>query len=464
MVQIERRGIDHVPDTERYGTPRHLGLMWAGSQWNVANVVYGTLPVVAGLDFSQTVVVILVANVTWLLPAAASLPGPEAGTTTFAVNRAVFGVNGNRFVCGCNWAMQVGYEAIDLSLVALAGTALLLQAGVHTGRTVLVALVVGGAVIQAVLPALGHRSIIRALNALAVPFLLLFVVLTVLVAQKIHVTSGHPASWSTWFVGLALATSSTGVAWSSYGSDFSRYLPAGTSPTRTVSAVFAGGAAPSTALMVLGAAVATVVRDASDPISGLPHAFAGWFLVPYLAVIIVQLLAQNSLDLYSSAVTLQAVGLRITRPQATIVDGVFSAGVAVTIVLSGSFNSALSDFLLFMLVWFTPWVAIFLVDFGLRRGRYERASLFDPDRSRLVRPGGVHVPAAIAQVAGMAAALACIHTSVFVGPVARALGGADLSIPAALVVAGPLYWALARASVPAETTLLPRRRRQPATT
>ncbi len=406
---------------------------------------------VAGLNFTQSVVVIVVANVAWVLPGLASLPGPAAGTTTFGVNRAVFGVNGNRFLCACNWAMQVGYEALDLSLVALAAEAVLSRAGIRSTTAMTVVLVVGGAAVQAILPALGHRSVVRALNVLVFPFLLLFVIMSVLVAQKLHVTDAHAAGWATWFVGLALATSSTGIAWSSYGSDFSRYLPAATRPARTVAAVALGGAVPSAALMILGAAVATVVRNASDPVSGLPHAFAGWFVVPYLLVVIVQLLAQNALDLYSSAVTLQAVGLRISRPQATLVDGVLSAGVALAIALSGSFNSVLSDFLLFMLVWFTPWVAIYTIDFGLRLGRYEPASMFDPAVSRISRPGGLHPAAALAQVAGMAAALVCIHTSVFVGPLAGALGGADVSIPAALLVAGGLYWFLARDSVPAET-------------
>jgi nucleobase:cation symporter-1, NCS1 family len=36
---IERRGIEHIPDGERRGTPRQLGMMWSGVVLNVGPVV-----------------------------------------------------------------------------------------------------------------------------------------------------------------------------------------------------------------------------------------------------------------------------------------------------------------------------------------------------------------------------------------------------------------------------------------
>ena len=41
-------------------------------------------------------------------------------------------------------------------------------------------------------------------------------------------------------------------------------------------------------------------------------------------------------------------------------------------------------------------------------------------------------------------------TTVYTGPIANALGGADLSIPVGFAVSALVYWALARTSVPAE--------------
>ena len=88
VTSIEQRGIEHVPHESRWGGPSGLFWMWAGAVWNVEFVVYGALAVVVfGLSFAQAVIVILVGNIFYLLTGLASLQGPEAGTTTFAISR-----------------------------------------------------------------------------------------------------------------------------------------------------------------------------------------------------------------------------------------------------------------------------------------------------------------------------------------------------------------------------------------
>src|SRR5260221_11304723 len=60
--------------------------MWAGGVWTVEFVVYGGLAVVVfGLSFAQAVVIILIGNLFYVLTGLASLQGPRAGTTTFAI-------------------------------------------------------------------------------------------------------------------------------------------------------------------------------------------------------------------------------------------------------------------------------------------------------------------------------------------------------------------------------------------
>ena len=72
--------------------------------------------------------------------------------------------------------------------------------------------------------------------------------------------------------------------------------------------------------------------------------------------------AINSIDLYSSGLTLQAIGLKIKRWQAVLVDTVVSGVITAVVIFSASFNTFLTDFLLFMIIWIAPWVGIFLVD------------------------------------------------------------------------------------------------------
>jgi NCS1 family nucleobase:cation symporter-1 len=96
-TSVEAKGIEHITQGERWGRSAGLFWLWAGAVWNVEYVVYGTLLVVVfGLSFAQSVLVILLGNLFYLLTGFASLQGPVAGTTTFAISRAPFGPNGNR--------------------------------------------------------------------------------------------------------------------------------------------------------------------------------------------------------------------------------------------------------------------------------------------------------------------------------------------------------------------------------
>ena len=111
VITVERRGIEHIPHTDRWGKPSGLFWMWAGAVWNVEFVVYGALAVIVfGLSFAQAVLIIIVGNLFYVLTGLASLQGPQAGTTAFAISRAPFGPNGNRMPSLFNWVTQVGFE------------------------------------------------------------------------------------------------------------------------------------------------------------------------------------------------------------------------------------------------------------------------------------------------------------------------------------------------------------------
>lgn len=447
---IEQRGIDYIPLAERRGSPSDLMWMWAGAILNVEYVVYGALTVVIGLSFVQAVVVIVIGNLSFLLTGLSSLPGPQAGTTVFMISRAPFGRRGGRIVAVFNWITQVGYETLGLSLVVLAALALLGKAGIGASTGLKLALILVATVLQGVLPILGHRTMLKTLRAVTLPFIVLFVILAILAVPKAHLSGGHAAGWELVTVALALVISSSGLGWIMNASDYSRYLPTDASPRRIVASVALGGFVPSVLLMTLGAAVATAVPSASDPISGLPHAFPSWFLVPYLLFAIAQLFAINSIDLYSSGVTLQAIGLKVTRWQAILVDTVVCCGLVAATIFSSQFNSFITDFLLFVIIWIAPWMAIFLVDWAMRRGRYDSRSLLTARAGLYWRDGGFHIPGVVAQVLGMVGAAMWIDTTVYKGPLSSATNGADLSIYMGAVIAAVVYAALAWRGVRAE--------------
>ena len=49
--QVERRGIDYVPENERWATPRNIGALWAGTSINVEYFIYGALLMGFGFSF-----------------------------------------------------------------------------------------------------------------------------------------------------------------------------------------------------------------------------------------------------------------------------------------------------------------------------------------------------------------------------------------------------------------------------
>ncbi|MCX4096995.1 purine-cytosine permease family protein [Nocardia sp. alder85J] len=435
-LAVETRGIDVIPADERRGSPFHLSGLWGGAVLNPLTVVYGVMLVTFGLSPWQCVLAILIGNLTWILTGLCSLTGPAAGTSTFVISRNIMGRWGNRPLALLNWLMQVGYEVLDLVLMVLAVTALLDLAGVHLGlpAKLLVTLVLSLA--QSALPLFGHAAIMRTVRMLIGPFAAGFLVLAYLTADRVHIHDLPTAGWSAFLGGIALVASGSGLGWTPNSADFSRYLPERTGRRGVVAAVALGAGLPQIVLMLVGVGVGLVTPAATDPVSGLPGAFPSWFTVPFLLLLIVQLGALNGMNLYSSGLTLQSAGVPLNRIAAVLLDSAVCLVLAGIVLSSNNFNQALSNFLLFMIVWFAPWSAILMVDYFLRRGRYPRDGLERPIRwSR----AGV-----AAQLLGSAASALFLVTTIWQGPIAKALGGLDFSVFAGLLVGGFTYWLFAR--------------------
>jgi purine-cytosine permease-like protein len=450
--RVEQRGIDYIPVAARWATPRDLFGMWAGASINFEYLVYGAVLMTFGFTFAQAVLLILVGNLSYLLLGVCSLQGPTAGTTVFMINRASFGPNGSRLIAFFNWATQVGFETEGLILIVFGAVALAAKAGIHAGVPLKVGLIIGAGVVQGILPFLGYATVVKVMRALILPFLALYVILAVLTLGKANPGSiHHGASWQTMMGGLAFSIALSGLGWVESGNDFSRYLPPDASRKGIIGWVFVATAIPQAALMLLGAAVATYVSiDSKDPFNSFPHAFSGWFLVPFLVVALVQLFAINSMDIYSSGVTLQALGLPVRRWNAVLIDTVIGVGITAYAVFSAGFSRLLSDFVAAVIAWIAPWMAIFLVDWLLRRQRYVPSELQRTDSGGLYwRRGGVNWRALVAQALGTTASVLAFSQSFYVGPIANAFGGggADFSIFTGVLVGGSVYYVLSRVTV-----------------
>jgi NCS1 family nucleobase:cation symporter-1 len=125
-----------------------------------------------------------------------------------------------------------------------------------------------------------------------------------------------------------------------------------------------------------------------------------------------------------------------------VLSSVVLAGCCVVALgASANFISQFIGLILALLLVLVPWASINLIDFYvIKRGCYDIASIFRAD-------GGIYgrfnLHAIVAYFIGIIVQLPFANTSLYVGPYANLVEGADLSWLVGLVVTCPLYYCLA---------------------
>ena len=264
---VEQRGIDFVPESERWATPRNIGALWAGSAINVEYFIYGALLMGFGFSFYTALSIIIIGNLSFFLLGLASLQGPETGTTAFAISRAPFGTQGSRLVSFFNWITQLGFETEGLILIVGAAIVLSQMAGVHVSSPLKVIFIILAAAIQAVMPYFGHATMVKVLRALIIPFGAIFVLFAIYDFKHGSASfKGFGGGWELYTAGIAFIIALSGLGWTECGNDYTRYLPRNASKGSIVGWIFVGTAIPEIFMMVLGAATFTFLSDkASRP-------------------------------------------------------------------------------------------------------------------------------------------------------------------------------------------------------
>jgi purine-cytosine permease-like protein len=116
-----------------------------------------------------------------------------------------------------------------------------------------------------------------------------------------------------------------------------------------------------------------------------------------------------------------------------------AAAIALALASSHNFVAIFGEFLAVLLYLFTPWTAINLVDFYLvRKGHYSVREIFNPHGMY----GRWNWRGLMAYGVGFAAMIPFFSTGIYMGPIARALGGADIAMLVGLPISAIVYvWA-----------------------
>jgi nucleobase:cation symporter-1, NCS1 family len=396
-LRVEENGINVISDAERHGRPRQLFWPWFAANVSVLGLSYGAFALGFGISFGQALAAGVVGIVfSFLLVGFVAIAGKRGSAPTMVMSRAVFGVRGNRLPSTISWLLTVGWETVLTTLATLATATVFSRLGWGGGTgTLLVALVVVAALTVAA-GVLGFQLIMRLQAVITVVTGVLTVVYILLVVDDVDfdAVAALPSGSAQQVVGaLVMLMTGFGLGWVNAAADYSRYLPRSASGRGVVVWTTVGSALAPLVLFAFGLLLAGSSTElseaiAADPIGALTAAVPTWFLVPFALVAVLGLIGGAVLDIYSSGLAMLAMGVRVPRYVAALIDGgIMILATVYAVFFGGEFLGQFQGFLITLGVPVAAWCGVMLADIALRRRDYDEASLFDPSgRYGDVRP------------------------------------------------------------------------------
>ncbi len=452
-LQPERRSIDVIPDAERHGTPINQFTLWFGANMQITAIVDGALAVIFGADALWAIIGLLIGNIAGgAVMALHSAQGPKLGLPQMISSRAQFGVFGAILPLVLVVIMYLGFAATGTVLSGQAINAILHLDAPWIG------IVIFGA-LTFVVAVLGYRYIHALGRVATVVGIIGFVYLAIRLFMRYDVGSllgAKPFEIPTFLLAISL-----GAGWQltfgPYVADYSRYLPRDTPDRTTFWSTFLGTVLGSQWSMTFGALVAAAAGDAflGSQVKFLGGLSGGGLIALAIYLVIVTgKLTVNTLNAYGGFMTMLTAASAFTRS-----DRVRSAvrtayiftfillSVLVALLGSKDFLDNFKNFVLVLLMVFTPWSAINLIDYYLvSRERIDVPALYDP-RGRY---GAWNATALVSYVIGVVGQIPFLAQKLYTGPVTDLLGGADISWIVGLLLTAAVYypWARRTASPP----------------
>jgi NCS1 family nucleobase:cation symporter-1 len=360
--------------------------------------------------------------------------------------RGQFGTLGSLLVVAIVIIMYLGFLASNL---VMGGEAL---ASLVHGATATPGIALG-ALLGVVAAIYGH-DLIHAYARVMTYVSGLVLLLTVVWILGVH---GLPADFLTrnefsWagFLGTVSTAALWQLSYAPYVSDYTRYMPRATGAKPAFWASYWGCTLGSVLPMILGIVVGLTITGKGNLVAQLALLTAG--IAPLVLIVFsVCMAASNAMNLYCGALCVLTFGQTLLprwRPRAyarsvTCVVLIVLA-LAAALLSKDSFLANYEDFIQLLLYVLVPWTAINLVDYYLLcHGEYDVEAFMRQDGGMY---GRVNVAAVGCYVFGIVLQFPFVASPLYTGPVARALGGIDLSWIVGLLVTSPVYYWLGKRS------------------
>jgi purine-cytosine permease-like protein len=446
---IETHGIEIIPEAERHGKPVELFWLWLATNVIITYVVEGIIVASLGLSFAWALAAIVLGNLFYFVVGVCGLPGPVTGTATLVIGRASFGRRGSAFPTFLSWITIVGWEAVNFVLGTFALIALVGQIGIPLNTTVKAICLGLTIIVTFAVAILGHATIVRLQTIFT--WVLGIVVLGVLVQVVPHANFGAGAgtlaasgTFATFVLATVIVAGLGPLSYVNIVADYNRYLPKATRARGMIGWIVLGSIVPAILITLIGV-IAAGATNMTDPIGGFKPLLAGWYFVVFMVVVVIGSMMNNVVGIYSGGLQLLALGLKIDRWKTIPLDGVLATGASVYAVFFHDFTSSMIQFLSLYIIWLAPWCAIYITDMWMRRNRYNSDELVRERGGQYWFRNGYNVGALVAWVLGAIAAGLTLNTTLWSSfVVTHLIGGADVSIPAGMLVAGVSYYLLNR--------------------
>jgi NCS1 family nucleobase:cation symporter-1 len=463
-TRLELKTIQPIALDARHGRARDLFTVWFGSNVHLLTIVTGALSVTAfGLPFVWAVAGLTAGNLVGaIFMALHAAQGPTLGVPQMVQTRGQFGSLGALLVVGIVIIMYAGFLS---SNIVLGGEAL---ASLAPGWSDIPGIVAVG-VLGVVATIYGHDLIhayarIMSYASGAVLLLAAFWIVAVhgLPPDFLARNAFHTAG----LLGTISVAALWQISYAPYVSDYTRYMPADTGVVPAFWASYWGCTLGSLLPMILGAVVGLAAPPGSL-VHGLAVLTSG--ISPLVLIVFsIGIASSNALNLYCGVLSTLTFGQTLIpswspgpKSRTVVALVLFGFALAGAILSKDSFIANYEDFILLLLYVLVPWTAINLVDYYLlRHGQYHVESFFRHDGGIYGRING---PAVICYLLGILVQLPFVACALYTGPIARAVGGIDLSWIVGLAVTSPLYYWMAKrsqAGEPSAAALAPMARAQ----
>lgn len=442
--KIELHGIERVLPNHR--TDHNLWnnfTLWLSANFVIPTLALGTLAqAVFKLGTRESLFIIFGFNLIAALPVAVlATLGPKTGLRQMTLSRYSFGWNGTKLMALLNAATCVGWSAVNV----LVGAQLSQSLGISWLTPAVTIIFIS--LLTTIVSLYGYNYVHRYERYAWIPMVVVFFSLFWCHLPQFTINSSPLKGFAWWAAVFSFGGTVFGyaVAWCAYAADYNVNQPEDTSPKKVFWFTYLGILIPCISIESLGVLLNSV-NALSNKTGGDLLADATTLLGPLrtflLLMLLASLVANNTPNDYSLGLSLQLLGQRwqkVNRAIWTVLGSI--AYVILALCIGTRFNEALTDFLLLITYWISPWVTILLIEhFYFRKSIYELEHW--NNKSRL--PDGT--AAVIALCMGLFGAYLGGSQPLFVGPFSKYLLNADVGFELGILFSAISYIVIRRQS------------------